>query len=575
MIRLYVIAPDKSSGEDFCRSLHQKGIHGEFHYHKISPRVIQDKISKSKQIIDDLNNVFKHFKDKTKSVVIACNTLQLWLDKVDKKYKSNVKIYTTFEACIWRFRSHKYKPVWLGTTPLVKKTESFPTLLSYNQRPAQYLVQELVWRIKMYYGDDIKTAPDQVKIDENNRKIQKQKINDIKIEILSILRKIKVKKVILGCTELPMIFKKEFENGIQFIDPADVLSEYIKSQSVSIVFAGGTISSLANKNGTRYGGKVFDLLEKLSENRPGAYKNINVTKSEIVYSGLSENITTKEHKLILNKVNEILDSGVTRIVVTHGTDSMEQSAHFVYHKLKNKLRKLNAIVVFTGSNYDVGSPQTDAWDNLRLSINGDVKYHKSGVFVAFHDKFIPANEVCKVYFDGISMHYASIKSRQYKKSVREYKKKVLNLNNQLASYTQVKPDNTGIMKYEVNVIRQNNKIFFDEVLLHKPRAIVFKLYHSGTANTTDKKSSIATVVSKLSKKGIVCFGATENGEPTDLHLYESSVELFKSGMVPLHNMYFEVALFKLSLLNIVKNKLSNSEIAKQMLTNYVGEIDVK
>ena len=178
-----------------------------------------------------MNKIFKNFTDKIRSVVIACNTLQLWIDKIDDKYKKNIKIYTTFEASSWFFKKNKNKPLWLGTTPLVEQVKEFPTLLTFREEEAQNKVQELIWRIKMFYGDDITTAFDYVKKDMSlSKKKQKQKIFDLKKTIIFVIKKLRINKVILGCTELPIIFKP-IENHIKFFDPAEILVDYIKNQN--------------------------------------------------------------------------------------------------------------------------------------------------------------------------------------------------------------------------------------------------------------------------------------------------------------------------------------------------------
>ncbi len=570
MVQVYVIAPDKASGYAFCDVMKKHSIEAEFNYHKISPRVIENKISTSRNIVEDLNKIFKKFDDKTKSVVIACNTLQLWTNKINVVYKRNIKIYTTFDACSWKYRQFKNKPLWLGTTPLVLETKIFPTLISLGNPEIQDLVQELIWRIKMIEGDDFATAPEIVKRDKDYKDIQKLKIKVLKLEILEYLKKNKIRNVILGCTELPLVFDKKNEERVNFIDPADVLAEYIKSQSVAIIYAGGTISSIANSEGTRISGKVFDLLEKLNENSPGSYKNLNVTKSKIIYSGFSENMTKKDHFNILDIINKTLDGGISRIVVTHGTDSMEQTARFLDKKLRKRLEKDDVIVALTGSNDHAGSSSTDAWNNLRLAINEGKKFNEGGVFIAFHDRFIAANGVVKSYFDGIEMNYVSKSSFEYRQGVKHFAKNNIRINNKLDEIFGNKIEAFSVLEYEVNVIRNDHKNLFDLVFKLKPKAIVFRLYHSGTANTTDSKSSVSKLVKSLTKMGIVCFGATETGESTDLHLYESSVELLKSGMVPLYNMQLPVSIHKLQLIRIKENNLSRKEIIDKMLTNLVG-----
>lgn len=532
MIKVYVIAPDVYSGEAFNKVLNSHGIETEFHFHKIRPRVIENKITTSRDVLDDMNSIFNTFNDITKSVVIACNTLQLWLDDIDEKYKKNVKVYTTFEACEWKFKKYKTKPLWLGTTPLTRVTKKFPTLISLKDEETQEMVQELVWRIKMYGDDDIQTAPERVKNDlSTSKQYQKIKISKLRQEIFEILKKHKIKKVITGCTELPLVFNKKNENGITFYDPAEILAEYIKSQRVTIIFCGGTISSVANAKGLRISGKAFDLLEKLSEIMPGSYKSLNITKSDIVYDGFSENMTDEIREKLLDAVKANINSGVSRIVITHGTDSMEQTARFLQNKLGKKLNRTKTVVVLTGSNDHAGSEVTDAWNNLKEAINENKKSRKGGVFVAFHNQFIPALDVAKEFFDGKEMNYVSNKTLKYKFDLKKYNlwkesKKQIIKDKYLKNI-----NNPTIVVYEVNKTRTNHNDFKEKIKSNKPDAILFILYHSSTANTLDKDSSVSDLISQISKMKIQCFGITENGDPTDLSKYPSSVELKKTGLI--------------------------------------------
>lgn len=534
MVKVYVIAPDIYSGEAFNKVLNRHGIETEFHFHKIRPRVIENKITTSKDVLDDMNSIFETFQDKTKSVVIACNTLQLWLDDVKEEYKRNVKIYTTFEACEWKFKNDKNKPLWLGTTPLVRVTKKFPTLASLNNEVGQELVQELIWRVKMYGGDDIQTAPERVKSDcLTSKKYQKIKINKLKNEIFEIIKKYNIKNVITGCTELPLIFDKKNENGITFYDPAEVLAEYIKSQSVSIIFCGGTISSVANNQGLRISGKAFNLLEKLAEIMPGSYKTLNITKSNIVYDGFSENMTDKIREELVKTVVKNIDDGMSRIVITHGTDSMEHTARYLEKRLGKKIKDTKTVIVLTGSNDHAGSKVTDAWSNLKDAINVNKEHRIGGVFVAFHGQFIPASDVAKEFFDGKQMNYVSNKTLKYRFDLKKYNlwkesKKQIIRDRYLKNIK-----NPTILEYEVNKTHNNHNDLISKIEINKPNAMLFILYHSSTANISDKNSSVSDLIKKISKMNIPCFGITENGDPTDLSKYPSSVELKESGLIAL------------------------------------------
>ncbi|GAB4219412.1 MAG: hypothetical protein Fur009_5490 [Candidatus Microgenomates bacterium] len=577
-IKLYVLIPDVSSGDYFNLKLRKKNIDTEYKYYKIRPRVIKNKLTMSKGVADDMNAIFKKFKDKTRSVVIACNTLQLWLNDIKEEYKKNVKIYTTFEACDWKFKKYKHRPIWLGTTPLVERIKNFSTLLTFKELNVQNKVQELIWRIKMINGDDISTAFDFVKNDSNkSKKYQLEKIKKIKKEIIHTLKKINIKRVILGCTELPMIFKEK-ELGIEFFDPAEILADYAKSQSVLLMFAGGTISSIARKDGALVGGHVFDLIEKLSENMPGSFRHLNITKSDIIYPGLSENLNFKILKKILQAVKEGIAIEPGRIIITHGTDALEQTACYLEKKLRNLFEKhrFKTKILLTAANYPPFYEKSDVWSNLRYAINVDLTKHKKNfVFIAFNKRLVIGSQAIKSYYLGKQMFYLSKKSKEFFSIRKKYFLRVNKIVKKLKLRFNNKFDKRGIITYEINKIRLNHNNFLKKINNGKYQVALFKLYHSGTANITDFHASVSKLITKLVEMNIICFGATENGEPTNLHLYETSVSLLKSGLIPLYNMNYDIALNKLYLLNILENNLKKNDIIDMILRNYVGEINEK
>lgn len=573
MIKLYVIVPDISSGVVFNDVLNRNGITTEWKYHKIAPRVIENKLTTSKDVVRDLDKIFGTFKNRSQSVVIACNTLQLWLPEVNQEFKKNVKIYTTFEACEWKYGRQKRRPLWLGTTPLVERTEKFPTFLSIGKPDVQNMVQELIWRVKMVEGDEFGTAPEVVKADAKlSKREQREKISEVKESILNEIIKSKNKQVILGCTELPMVFDRHKMKGITFIDPAQVTAEYIKEQSVAVVLAGGTISSLPNSSGALVGGKVFNLLERLIEALPGSFNNFNITKAAVAYRGLSENMMPKDHEMVLSSIKTVIKAGVRKVVVTHGTDSMEQTARFVHKKLIKLLKRKHVPVIFTGANEHIGKVQTDAWDNLELALNSPEVTDKGGVYIAFGGKIVDGVKAVKEIFNGKWMKYVEKGSEEYLRSLRDAQKTVLKLNSSISEKLGSLKNHSRVVEYEVNQIRENHSKFRKVINSGRVKAVLFKLYHSGTANTADSKASVSKLVRELTDRGIVCFGATENHEPTALNVYETSVSLKEAGLIPLFDMVYPVALHKLNTYYSLSEDYSREDIVKLMLTDVVGEI---
>ena len=348
------------------------------------------------------------------------------------------------------------------------------------------------------------------------------------------------------------------------------MKNYEDGQSLGVVYAGGTISSLATEHGFRIGGIKVDLISELQEHSTASLKNIHINSSEFAYTGLSENID-KSHQLIIGrKVDDAFRSGSNTVLITHGTDSMEHTARYLQSRFAGKLVKHNQKIILTGANQDLRHPQTDAWANLEFALQSVVALKNNpGVYVAFHNELIPADFVVKEPFDGNGMNYIDIRSSRFRElSMRqnnEAQARLYHLGNVLPqiSYSH------AVIEYQANRVVTNHDGLLENVT-SDTRAILFTLYHSGTANTQNPEISISGVVKKLRQEnGILSFGVTENGEPLDLHQYETSVQLREAGMIPLYNMLAPVAKEKI----IRLSDLPSAQMIMKMLTNLSGEID--
>jgi len=207
MKEVWVIAPDKPSGDAFNKVLNDLGIKTVIDYPKIAPRVIGDQMNSDPQVQNDLAQAIKKAYDSgLTDLVIACNTLQLWLDKaLNLIPEIKIKVWTTFEAV-----EETYPNCWwLGTKVLCKEIKGKFKILDEN---LQDLTQEIIWRTKAVYGADVTTAL------KNIEKIDDKKLLGIKVkELKSNL--IDKKNVVLGCTELPMV--------MEGINPAEIVGEII------------------------------------------------------------------------------------------------------------------------------------------------------------------------------------------------------------------------------------------------------------------------------------------------------------------------------------------------------------
>lgn len=338
----------------------------------------------------------------------------------------------------------------------------------------------------------------------------------------------------------------------------------------AMVYAGGTISSLRTKDGYCEGGHVVDFASKIRDKAPSIVENHDIIGAEVAYTGLSENIDQDYWTNIARAVKNALETNPKTIIVTHGTDSMEQTARFLQKELGELLTQKGTQVILTGANKDLSDPSTDAWDNLGFAFDSARNAGKAGVYVAFHRKLIPAELVVKEPFNGTEMNYTALDDRKYLEAKWIQGKQADEITTKLRAKLDKPILQEGVIEYPVNIVRSNHQDFIDYVKQNNVKAVLLVLYHSGTANTENPDLSVAELVKDLREtNGVVFFGVTENGEPVDLHSYETSVKLREAGVVPLYNMNKAVALAKLQMVA----DGSPHQIMDSMLTNNVGEID--
>lgn len=340
---------------------------------------------------------------------------------------------------------------------------------------------------------------------------------------------------------------------------------------IEVVYAGGTISSLATPLGYREGGHVVDLAGRLQEKIPTFGKGIRLGNAEVAYTGLSENIDFNYWESIEAKVSQALQKNPHALVLTHGTDSMEQTAKYLHKKLGQHLIENSSKLILTGANEDLQHPQTDAWNNLHFAFESGQSDAPAGTYIAFHRKLIPADLAVKEPYNGREMNYASIEDVEYRQALNTSLLKAEKEISQLRRMFQARPDIAeSALEYEANIVRPNHQELFNKLKNRDIKSVLLVLYHSGTANTEKPALSVSELVKNLrTKRGIVAFGVSENGEPINLHSYETSVRLREAGVVPLYNMQREVALEKLKLVS----RGTSGQIIDRMLSNKVGEIN--
>ncbi len=162
--------------------------------------------------------------------------------------------------------------------------------------------------------------------------------------------------------------------------------------SVAAVFTGGTIAVSANKNSN-----VVPVLtgREILERVPEIAKYLPTTRVQVHdFATLPGPHMSPEMMLTLAGFVRVLQEHTDGIVITHGTDSMEETSYFLDLVIGDHVP-----IVFTGSMHT----STDAaWDGGRnlvdaLAVAGSESFRDSGVLVVMNGYIHAASEVTKTH----------------------------------------------------------------------------------------------------------------------------------------------------------------------------------
>ncbi|MHA6251080.1 asparaginase [Oceanobacillus sp. CAU 1775] len=173
-------------------------------------------------------------------------------------------------------------------------------------------------------------------------------------------------------------------------------------KKILIIHTGGTISMLENKET----GAVLSSTDKhpLSE-LSSEYQSIANVDEDVIFDLPSPHITP-EHMLILSqKINEV-HKDYDGIVVTHGTDTLEETAYFL-----DLVLNLEIPVIITGAMRSSNEIGSDALYNLisSLRVASSTDARGKGVLVVMNDEIHTATNVTKTSTSNV----ATFQSPQY------------------------------------------------------------------------------------------------------------------------------------------------------------------
>lgn len=251
-----VIAPDDDSGRDFQKTLQKCGLKTKYYLVSVPARVISDESGNNK-ITEDIKGVSEALAKHIRKVVeenknlpiitIACNALSLEIfvrraksillkDKDVLEDGVDYKLVTTISVLKNKYKNieESKRPIVLGTVVVSDRSKEFglESPSSMNLIKLRGLVQELIWRVKAVGGLDVSTAP------KYGDLFSREALIDRGEYFIELLKKKELYKVVLVCTELPVLHKILVEERViqkidplskfNFIDPAELVVESIK-----------------------------------------------------------------------------------------------------------------------------------------------------------------------------------------------------------------------------------------------------------------------------------------------------------------------------------------------------------
>ncbi|WP_285766254.1 asparaginase [Peribacillus sp. SI8-4] len=166
-------------------------------------------------------------------------------------------------------------------------------------------------------------------------------------------------------------------------------------EKISLITTGGTIASKETTNGMLASGAISGQELASTCELPNDIEVKVVDLFQI--SSMSMSFGRMEQlRLAIQK--ELEDPGVTGIVVTHGTDTLEETAYFLDITINDRRP-----IVVTGSQRSPKEVGTDVYSNLRNSIlcAASELLKDVGVVVVFNERIYSAKYVKKVHASNL------------------------------------------------------------------------------------------------------------------------------------------------------------------------------
>lgn len=158
---------------------------------------------------------------------------------------------------------------------------------------------------------------------------------------------------------------------------------------IEIINTGGTFNKRYNPlNGELEVSNDYKAIKKILKKSLFVNQKIKLTQ---IISKDSLEFSKKDRKLLLKTIK---NSKSKKIIVIHGTDTMNKSAKFVAKKIKNK------IVIFTGAMKPFEIEKIEAVSNLMMAVGFSLN-SKDGIYISMHGNVKSYDKISKNYTKGI------------------------------------------------------------------------------------------------------------------------------------------------------------------------------
>ncbi|MEA3504065.1 MAG: type I asparaginase [Bacteroidota bacterium] len=337
--------------------------------------------------------------------------------------------------------------------------------------------------------------------------------------------------------------------------------------SLLIIYTGGTIGMVKDpQTGALQPFDIYNLYHHIPvlENYPF---NIDSYSFDPLID--SSNITPE----FVIKIAEVIKNNYEShdgFVVLHGSDTMAYTASILSFVLEN----LNKPVILTGSQLPLGVLRSDGRENFINSIeiasaNDDGTPLVPEVSICFENELYRGNRTHK----GNAEDFGAFKSDNFHNladigvNIKYHKSHILKPNFKKLKVHKKLDDNVVVLKLFPGIRQQTVNAILN---IKDLRGVIIETYGSGNA---PNHQWFLNEIKEAIDKGIIFYSVTQcEGGSVETGKYETSVELYKMGVISGYDITTEAALAKM--MYILGRNFSDSE-AKELLQKPLrGEMTV-